>query len=496
MVSQRSFWLALLAVVGLYAALALGHARTTVPWCDEAWMANPAYNLVREGHLGTTVLTEFGWGPPMNLDGIQERTYWIMPLHPLVQAGWYRLVGVGLLPLRSLSILWGAVALGSLALLVGQLTRSRAAAVGTALLAGLDYFVLTRAADGRMDMMSAALGFAALAAYVSLHRHLDRAVLLAATLAAASAFTHPVGGFLSLVSVGLLALLLDARRIRLRHVALAALPYVAGLLAWGLYVSQDADAFRAQMGSNAAGRLAALAAPWTAMVLEVEKYATAFGFAGAGWSFQNLRLLPLLAYLAGLAGVALTPVLRRDRGVQTLWLLAVVNVIALTLFDGAKRYYYLTYIVPLLAAVLATWLAWLWRQRPAHRPVLACSLVALLAVQLGGTAYRIAKDDYHRRYLPAVEFVRRAGGERVSLIGGAEIGFGLGFPDTLTDDVSLGYVSGQRPELIVVPEKFYRLWFRDMEQTLPAAVTHIRRLLRNEYRLVYNWAGYEVYRRR
>ena len=57
-----------------------------------------------------------------------------------------------------------------------------------------DYIFIVCAASGRMDMMSAALGFAGLAAYLLFREHrLPLAVLLSHALVVASGMTHPMG---------------------------------------------------------------------------------------------------------------------------------------------------------------------------------------------------------------------------------------------------------------------------------------------------------------
>ena len=68
----------------------------------------------------------------------------------------------------------------------------------TVALLGTDFVFIMRAAAGRMDMMSAALGYAALAAYLVLgNRSLNLAVFSAHSLVVLSGLTHPNGGLLS-----------------------------------------------------------------------------------------------------------------------------------------------------------------------------------------------------------------------------------------------------------------------------------------------------------
>ncbi len=152
------------AAVVVYVALAFGSAATKSPEIDEGFFANPAFNLATRGFMGTTVLEDEGSA----LKGIRERTYWIPPLHLVLQAGWYKVVGFGLVQLRAVSILWGLVALGAWFLIMRQLSGERSVGLLTAGLLALDYTFVAVASLGRMDMMCAALGFAGLAAYVTL----------------------------------------------------------------------------------------------------------------------------------------------------------------------------------------------------------------------------------------------------------------------------------------------------------------------------------------
>ena len=115
--SQLKFRLMAAGVIAMYLALAAVTAVTKAPTSDEAWFGSPAYNLAFRGFMGTTVLDPGSGTPHLHgrtrVDGIDRYTYWVMPLSLLTQAGWFKLVGFGLLRMRALSILWGLVALVS-----------------------------------------------------------------------------------------------------------------------------------------------------------------------------------------------------------------------------------------------------------------------------------------------------------------------------------------------------------------------------------------------
>src|ERR1035441_6095280 len=73
---------AVAVALAVWTGLAVSLAASDAPWSNEAWCAIPAVNLATHGYMGTTVLVSKGiW-----LVGIERHTYWIMPLHALVQA--------------------------------------------------------------------------------------------------------------------------------------------------------------------------------------------------------------------------------------------------------------------------------------------------------------------------------------------------------------------------------------------------------------------------
>ncbi len=482
----------------LYLFLALGNAFTAVPWCDEAWLSNPALTFLRKGYLGTPILTEFGWGPPESLLHIQQRTYWIMPLHMVMQIGWYRVFGYSLLSLRCLSIMWGAVALAALASIVWKLTGDTRTALVAALIAGTDYFYLTRAIDGRMDMMAAASMLCGLAAYLGLReRNLTRAVAVAGICAAAAFFTHPVGGFFALCGLGVTAFYYDRKRLRIWHAALFSIPFLLIGAAWGVYIAQDVPAFRMQMAGNAHGRWEGITNLPKSVYGELRfKYFQAFGLNSfTELSLQDLRLLALVGYAASCVAVARTRALRASAGNRLLLWITFVFVVGGMLFDGAKRWYYLLYVVPFFTAVMAVWCLSLWETRRRWRPALATAFGIFIAIQAGGTLYRMQRNDYKNKYLPAVAFLQAHNPRRELINGEGEAGFAMGFPDNLIDDVSLGYFSHRKSKLIFVPDTYWGLWLGNMMDRDPAVGRHIAYTFSHDYRLAFKNNLYSIYER-
>src|ERR1022692_3881221 len=162
-----------LTIALVFIAFALALVFTKRPWVDEAWFAGPALDLVTRGKFGTLLLDPAGshlrlYKADAVLQGINEHTYWVMPIHLLQLAAWGKLFGFSVFSMRMPSLLWGGIALASIGLIVRRLYEGRwAPLIGAAVLA-VDFGFVNGSADARMDMTCAALGFAALAAYLSL----------------------------------------------------------------------------------------------------------------------------------------------------------------------------------------------------------------------------------------------------------------------------------------------------------------------------------------
>jgi 4-amino-4-deoxy-L-arabinose transferase-like glycosyltransferase len=415
-----------------------------------------------------------------------------MPLSHLGQAAWYKLAGFGLFRMRFYHILWGLAALASWAFIVRTLAGSWAPALLAAFLVAVDRGFVNAAASGRPDMMSAALGALAIAAYLALReRRLGAAFLASQTLLAAALFTHPIG---SLAGFAILVLVLrfDFRRLRWQYLLLAAAPYVVGFGLWGLYISRDPEAFRSQFGSNAAGREGGLLSPVQGIVREIRvrflermylpPYATGVR-----------RVTVLIPILYALAAIAL---LFRRHGPRLLGIIAVLYFFVFGILEATKPAVYFVHITPLAACCLGVW-AWLeWSEGRARRWAAVGVVALLVALQTAWIAYACWQDPYRRAYLPAMAFLDRHGGSKASIMGSSELGFHFGFYNNVTDDTTLGYYTGKRPDFIVVDFNGYAEAFKGFPSLDPGLSRYIRKTLTEDYQQVYANPVYTIYRRR
>jgi Dolichyl-phosphate-mannose-protein mannosyltransferase len=478
----------------VFVTIAVLCAHTNLPWSDEAWFASPALNLITNGNFGTSVLDPTASFRTNNLSGIRQHTYWIVPLFPLAEAVWFRMTGFGLMQVRYLSILWGLVALWAWYRMLKILSGDERVAVLALGLMAVDFTFAYTASVGRMDMMAAALGGAGLTAFLILReRNFTRAVLVSQSLIVAAGLTHPMAaGY----CCGLVALTLysDWKRIRPLHVLVAAAPYVAGTIGWGLYIMQAPHDFILQLGGNAAERGLPITDPMAIFHSQVMvRFLYMFGMAPDTRGFSHIKTLILAAYAVGVLGVVLNRELRGQPGIRSLLLVSGVTLMGMIVLDREAQHHYLIHFVLWMISLTAVAGVWWWDRRSVPRWALAAGLVVLVMVQLSTTGRRLSQRAYSTIYLPAADYLKEHAQGKGVVMGSAEMAFELGYGDSLVDDQRLGFRSGKRPNFIVIDKNRYAEWIPQYELREPETYRYIRGMMDGEFHEVLENSAYQVY---
>lgn len=480
----------------VYTALVIASALTKRPWADEGWFANAPFTLITKGWMGTTALEPTGF-----LEGINQYTYWVMPLHLLLQAAWYKIFGFSLLSMRSISLVFGLIALVAWYLIVKSLSGNTRVALLTVALLAFDYNFVMSSSFGRMDLMCASLAAAGLAAYLVLReKNFSWAIFVSNCLVVASGMTHHLG-ILGLFGLVYLILSYDRKKLQWRHLGIAIIPYIVAAGAWSFYILKSPKLFIGQFSGNAAtgNRLGALTSPLAGIAREItERYFTGFGLGPHSLGHSGpirLKALILLAYVVALVGAVLVRDIRTHPGYRRLLILAGLFFVTLCVWDGQKETWYLIHVVPVYTAVLAVWISWCWNKKSVPKWLVLFCVVGFFGLQLGGVAQRIRIDTYRRDYLPAVEFLRNRASAGQQIMGSSELGFGLHTFDGLIDDSRLGFYTGKRPDFIVV-EEAYKEQIEGSQTRRPELYRYINSLFSTEYQKVYDHQNYEIYARR
>lgn len=493
--SRRQVQILLLAAAILFVALAAGSLMTKRPWSDEGWFASAGFTLAEKGYMGTPVMDESGTG----LTGIHQRTYWVLPFYFLVQAVWYKIWGFHLFTMRALSLVLGLIAAccwyGSLRRLAGQTV-----AVLSFVLIVTDYYFVQASSFGRYDMLCLTLGAAAIWVYLRWReQHLLPALFVAQCLLCAGGLTHFLG-IMAFSWFWILVFWQDRSRLRLVHVLLCAIPYLVGAGLWYSYIAQSPADFRTQFLINAtmSGRVEGASNPWTSLIQEIQgRYLVGFGLgthsavhSGPIW----MKSFILMAWVCGLGVALLAPDLRRRPVVRALLAFTFIEFWTMALLDGHRQTWYLAYMTPPFAALLAIAMEWFWARFPRLRWLPVVCLAGLVALQAGGSALRMRFNVYKNQFVPAAAYINQHATREQMVMGSAELGFGIGFDRNLVDDILVGFRSGYRPEFIVLESNWQGL--KEVFRTeRPPVFAHMQRLYTEQYRLVYDENGYQIWQR-
>ncbi len=211
--------LGLLLAILLYVIVAAIYALIIPRWVDTDWAIIPSANLVTHGFLGMGNV-------PSHICFIDDTTaeryiYWFPPLHYLSLAGWFEAFGLGLPQVRWHTIFWGVVMLLGLTKVVKR--DNSWIAVWAVFICALDYNFVNHA-DGRPDMMCAALGVWAIATRSE-------------WVASLACMAHPIGCMYAVL------LAIYNRRVNW-------LPYAVMAGLWGVYALQAPEFWWSQFVGN------------------------------------------------------------------------------------------------------------------------------------------------------------------------------------------------------------------------------------------------------
>ncbi len=508
--SHRFSWptVVLAAALIVYLALAFGFAHVKTPWIDEGWIASAPANWATTGNYGTPSLEPTGSWLDAELTGIQQYTYWNMPVGIAAQAIWYRLLGFSIVKMRAVGILAGLAAICAWFVIVHSLSESIWAAVLTAALLCVDYTFLWSAADGRMDMLCVALGSCGLAWYLK-NRGLSEAVadarlrcdlrtiMFSNLLLALSLFTHP-NGILFVGAFGIAFLWLDRRCFRWK-LLWAVLPYAVVALLWGIAVWPHPDLFIKQFGANASAlggsRFDGVLHPLDAAWYELGRYLTHYGLKPiwTGAVPRYAEAIPLIFWISLICAGAI-PSIRCSGRTALLVTLGWFFVLFMAFFVGMKTLNYLVFVLPPYIALLSIWTVRSHMLRHAAAPLTAL-LVAVLLFCNGSIAWAKLRDNpFASEYVPAVRYLQQHLTSGKTAFAGSYFGFNLGY-DRVIDDARLGFYS-RRTADYVVQDIFYSQWWEVVFRTRePVAADFIKARLGTDYHPVFSNGAFRIYQR-
>jgi hypothetical protein len=381
-------WLAIALLVVFLAVFLVTGLRhlDTVPqvYEDEPWQASTGYKLATHGVFGSDLFAGF-----FHMD---QRYYGFMPLHPLLLAATFKLLGLGLVDARVETVGLTALTLILTFCLGARLFGAWVGAVAVGLLilvrwAGLTYVQLTGipvvdfARIARYDPLVPVVGLTALHVYLSA-RASSTAWLyaIAGVLAGLCGLAH-VYGLFWVPALVLLSIWDRARRTAIGLIVLGALlpwlPYAA-------YVARDLPDWRGQTAVYAA-RFELLNPAWYAsnILEEYHRYGPGLGPLGAGWMLRPGFWLLAVALPLSLVGLT-RRALACDASARAIVVPALLFPLLFALTITLKLVNYTLIELPIFAVAIAWGLGSFWGAYAWSK--ILVSVVCAAAVVEGGTA--------------------------------------------------------------------------------------------------------------
>lgn len=357
---------------------------------DEPWIAAAPVKLAQEGVLGNDLFT--------GLAGMERHHYQHMPVYPILQAGIFKALGVGVVQMRLLSVLFGLALLlvtysvgrqigdarvGLFAVLVLLVLRIDDGGEGTGIL------LLDRARVNRYDIAVPVFGLWAFALLPIARTARAWTHLAIGALCGLSSLSHLYGVFWLVAPVA--SLVCSGRTAeRLSALSATAAGFVAVWLPWAAFISLDWQDFQGQM-RTVAERLDVFSSAFYAT-----NTLTSEGPLSVGWLIVAVTSLPpwrvgAWAALAGVPLAALTMV--RQSGAwarphaRVFGLVAITQCLLFVVLLRAKTVNYMIALWPLGALALSWIFVRLWDRR---HGALRFALVVLAAALAAEGSLRMA----------------------------------------------------------------------------------------------------------
>jgi len=372
----------------LYLALPLDHL-SVFPAVgeDEPWIAAASYKLATQGVYGSDLFAGYS--------GVDRHNYQHMPIYPLLEAGLFKVAGVGVWQMRLLPVVFGLALLLVVFLVGTELGDERIGALATMLLLGLRLYsgnetgilLLDRARLNRYDIAVPVFGLLALWMFVRAARMpAGWRYVLTGALTGLASLSHLFGGFWLPVFFGLLCVEQRSGVGRLRAARLLGLGFLATWIPWLAYIVSGWNDYLGQM-RFVAPRFDVFSASFY-----IDNALHGRGPISLAWLRQIVHELPwnrpgawsaLVGIPIAVAVMASSAVGDRDRR-QAARLLGVASVAQFVMFLLLLKVKTDNYMIGLwpLAVLMLAWLdIWLWDRRRAWVRAGVVVLLALILIE-------------------------------------------------------------------------------------------------------------------
>ncbi len=339
---------------------------------DEPWIAAASYKLAKDGVYGSDLFKGHY--------GMEQHVYEHMPVYSLLQAGVFKLFGVGVVQMRLLSVAFGLALILAVWAAGCQIAGAHAGALAAVFMIGLrladggdatGILLLDRARIGRYDIAVPVFGLLALVAFNRAERTRARPwYAVAGALAGVSSLSHLYGLFWMPVFVVVMAARQGRRSVRDGGLWIMTAGFAAPWAPWVAFVASGWSDYLAQMRQQS-DRFDLLNPSFylTNVIHEIDRYRFVHLFD----SSDNLRLVRPGFWTASLGIPAAAAVMwsqakrQRHDPLFALVVASVVQVLLFTVLVSSKSSNYVIALWPLAVLSIVWFGLWLWNRWPSTR---------------------------------------------------------------------------------------------------------------------------------
>jgi len=368
---------------------------------DEPWIAAAPYKLATQGVFGSDLFTGYY--------GMERHLYEHMPLFPLLEAGLFRLFGVGVVQMRALSVVFGLLLLLAVFAVGRQLGGDRVGALAVVVLitlrvteggVGTGILLLDRARINRYDIAVPVFALFALWAFNRAERdRRDSWYGLTGFLTGLAGLSHLYGLFWLPVFAGVLIARRGWRVLGEGDLWLIMAGFAAPWAVLAVYIVTGWSDFVGQIG---------MSAPRFDLLdprFYIDNVLHGNGPISLDWSVRSIRSLSLTqvgawTMLVGTPVAAAVALFRaRDSSSSAVRAFAVASVAQLAMFVALLKVKSLGYMIALwpLAALLLAWFGIrLWVR---GRALTRAALVTVLGLIVAEGTIHVAKAESRARQM-------------------------------------------------------------------------------------------------
>ena len=455
---------------------------TNRPITDESWHASTAVNLLREGVMRNTNFISWGdIGPSM-----------YSPLFLFNEALVIKIFGISLFTIRFLSLFWGLMGLIAIIFLLKKIINNKIVLFLSLLLVSTDMFFLKSSSTARMDIMSASLTLIAITLYLYLReKKFTLAVFLSNLFICLSGLSH-FNGILGLIALIFLIIYLDRKKINLKIILIAIIPYFIGGIFYGIYIFKNYDFFVNQFNNAVKPNITTINLLKLIHDEFIYRYLYAYGLSPEQSSIFSIIKLPVIIFY--FICLIIFPIFVKEKDKKIFWWILLFYFIVFTLEPIYKTESYICWITPFFI-ISASLIFDKFNVKRALKIIFIFCFIAILIISVSRTVYSINRNDYQNKYISDLKQFNEKYYNGGKIYGPGEITFYYGFNDNIIqDDYTLGFYTGILPEYIATSSD-YEETFENFKTVNVEIYNHIKDTMGRKYIKIFEGNYFTFYKK-